>query len=155
MESKNRAALYKYINTRVNHNIGVGFLEPDDGSMVISDFGRASSLADVFANVYAHIRPVAAPLLHDTSCPVMEDSVWFDHRDIFELLPERHSCSSVALDGIPSQLIIIISSKIPYPLEYFFKLIFCRGEISDRWIHALVILILKRSPDHDQHNYRP
>ncbi|EYC39461.1 hypothetical protein Y032_0656g1239 [Ancylostoma ceylanicum] len=154
IESKDKTSLFKLIKIKLKYNSGVPTLSKMDGSNVVSMEGKAEFLAETFEQVYMKGKATLTGLLYG-SYSEMQDSLWFKHYDILEMIQKQPSSFSLTPDGIPFAFNRKVAAAIAKPLEYIFNLSLSRAEVPDRWKHSYVTPLRKKPPYNDPSNYRP
>jgi len=124
IELRSLGTLYKHINSRLTHNVGIAPLIGNDGSFVKSDVGKAETLNSHFVKVGKPddgTRPTLNPV-----CPVdvVINNVEFDIVHIFSKISSLKINSSSVPDGIPAVLLKGLNSQICCPLAIMFDFFF-------------------------------
>ena len=155
VESKNLGTLYKHINSRLTHKIGIAPLFNNEGNIVKCDLGKAELLNSHFVKV-GKADDGTSPTLN-TPCPGTTgiNYIAFDTGHIFTLINKLKPNSSSGPDGIPAVLLKGLSHHLSRPLSIMFNLIFKFKHLPSEWKNAVVKPLFKKGCSSEAGNYRP
>ncbi|EYC13094.1 hypothetical protein Y032_0045g1264 [Ancylostoma ceylanicum] len=154
IESGDRHAFYKFLNSRLRPKQKPPGLENDNGEKINDDLEKAELFADTFERYFS---PCTTHFVIESKnlFPQMNDSLWFNHDEVYENLVKWSNCYSRTPDDVPFVFIKEMACEITGPLTFIFNLSFMRAEVPKKWKHSLVTPVPKKPPFHKANNYRP
>lgn len=116
----------KFISSGPNASKGVDTLDSPNGGFVVTDYDKASLLADIFPESFGVSSQSSESICIGVSPAfnVMEYSVVFKRYDILKILNRWLSSSAITPDGIPLRFIKRIAPHIASLLGFLFNLMF-------------------------------
>nr|CDJ81910.1 RNA-directed DNA polymerase from mobile element [Haemonchus contortus] len=143
----------KYLSRRIKDFKQIGCLRREE-VVAFSPVDKANMLADHFESVFQE-DDGKVPDWFSPSVEPMKEFPWFIASELYELIMEWPSSSSVTTDFVPFFVVQRIAAVICGPLAYISNQSLCFGEVPLRWKHSFVTPLLKKEPSWNPENYRP
>jgi ribonuclease P/MRP protein subunit RPP40 len=156
INSKNTGSFYKFVNSRIYSNKGIGALRSRNGKTVlVSDDERANLLNDFFGTACAAdngTTPVIDRFVPDFATM---NTVNFSPARVFAAIRKLKKTNSSGPDGFPPVLFKKLAPVLAEPLSLIFTSFMSVGQRPKAWAHAIVIPVYKGGDASDVSNYRP
>ena len=154
IESRNRTGFFKFLNSKLKCKSKIGALVSDNGSIVLTDVQKAEAFAVFFESVF--VCDNSEPdFISPPRFPVMEDSIWFQADNIYNIIQGWPCSVSLTPDHIPFRFVKEIAYLLVKPLEFIFNQSMMRGQVPGRWKISYVTPIPKKASHSLPKNYRP
>ena len=151
--SKNSKRFYKYCNSRLNSNTGIGTIKDPNGEVIACDEEKSNEFARFFQSVYkppsTHIQAFS-PRTNATL-----NYIDINHETTYRTLLKLPLRVSTSPDCIPYYFLQKCAVPLTSPLTYLFRRIMLTGEVPELWKTAIVRPIFKKGTRSNPSNYRP
>jgi hypothetical protein len=151
--TKNFGAIYKHINSRLNHKTGIAPLKDSDNQLIFDDLAKAELLNSHFVNSGTTDNG-DLPLIISTSSTNIS-SINLENSEILAVFSKLKTNSFAGPDGLPPVVFKSLKHQIVTPIAIIFSRILQSGRLPDEWKTATVKPIFKKCKSSDVNNYRP
>jgi len=151
MNSNNK--FYSYIKSQTSVNTALPSIEKSDGSIAVTDSGKASEFSKYFSSVFVEDNGVLPEF--NPNCTDSLDNFTCSVRDVVKVILKLKGNSSPGPDGITSGFLKNVLALIANPLCKVFQKSIEEGVLPDDWKVAHIIPVYKKGDPQLPSQYRP